>query len=240
MKNDGKDKLKLPFNDFVPSEETVEYKTFFGTLDGFQCFCVEPGEKFIQPDDSACYGFIELIGKIVNELLWIIGRALQLAMWENNRRYCSKCSSLLSNKDDERAKICLKCNYIEYQSVNPAIMVSIKKDDKVLLARSQEQPEGFFSVLAGFLEPGETLEECVEREVKEEVNISIKNIKYFGSQPFAPSNSIMIAFTSEYDSGEIEIDEKEIATAKWFTKKELPDTIPPDFSLAGKLIKNAV
>jgi NAD+ diphosphatase len=110
---------------------------------------------------------------------------------------------------------------------------------EILLARNHRHPLGFYSVLAGFVEPGESLEECVRREVCEEVSIEIENIRYFGSQPWPFPNSLMIAFTADYAAGSLELEEEEIADAGWFRPDSLPP-VPPPISIARRLIDSFV
>jgi NAD+ diphosphatase len=124
---------------------------------------------------------------------------------------------------------------VNYPRLSPAIIVAVLKNNQILLARNKRFKLPFYSVLAGFVEPGETLEECVQREIREEVGIMTKNIRYFGSQPWPFPNSLMIAFVADYADGEITIDGSEIIDAAWFSKGELPQ-IPPTISIARQLI----
>jgi NAD+ diphosphatase len=119
--------------------------------------------------------------------------------------------------------------------VTPAVIVAVTREDEILLARSRRFQGSFFSVLAGFVEPGETFEECVKREVMEEVGIEVCNIRYFGSQPWPFPHSLMAGFTAEYAVGEISIDDKEISEARWFTAGELPE-VPRTGTIARRLI----
>jgi NAD+ diphosphatase len=124
---------------------------------------------------------------------------------------------------------------VNYPRLSPAIIVAVIKDNQILLASAKRFPVKFYSVLAGFVELGETLEECVKREVLEEVGVNVKNICYFGSQPWPFPDSLMIAFTAEHDSGEIKINSGEIEEAGWFSADSLPQ-IPPKISIAHHLI----
>jgi NAD+ diphosphatase len=119
--------------------------------------------------------------------------------------------------------------------MSPAIIVAVVKDKKILLARASRFPYEMYSVLAGFVEPGESLEACVKREVREEVGIEVKNIRYFGNQPWPFPNSLMVAFTADYAAGEIRIDETEIVDAGWFSANNFP-LIPSKISIARHLI----
>jgi NAD+ diphosphatase len=136
---------------------------------------------------------------------------------------------------EERAKQCTACSSRVYPRISPAVIVAITREDKLLLARASRFKTGMHSVIAGFVEPGETLEECVRREVSEEVGLEIKNIRYFSSQPWPFPDSLMIAFTAEYSSGEITVDNSEIVEANWYKADELPE-IPGKASVARKLI----
>jgi NAD+ diphosphatase len=163
------------------------------------------------------------------------GLAAQLYRWNNSHKFCGQCGGLTEDKADERAKVCLKCDLIYFPRLSPAVIVAVIKDKKILLARSGRFPYGFYSVLAGFVQPGETLEECVAREVYEEVGIVVKNIRYFDSQPWPFPDSLMLGFTAEYASGDIYVDQSEIADAGWFGAFNMPN-IPPKISIARQLI----
>jgi NAD+ diphosphatase len=175
---------------------------------------------------------------IQNELsvFYLCCRALHILDWNRKNIYCGSCSGLMHNKPDERAKICPACNAVVYPRISPAVIVAVVKDNQILLARNRLSKLGFFSVLAGFAEPGETLEDCVRREVFEETKIRVKNIRYFGSQPWPFPDSLMIGFTADYDSGEIVIDKTELEVARWFNSGNMPD-IPSAPSISRKLIE---
>jgi NAD+ diphosphatase len=132
-------------------------------------------------------------------------------------------------------KLCPKCGLLSFPRLSPAIIVAVVHGSKILLARANHFADGFYSVLAGFVEPGETLEECVRREVQEEVGLQVKNIRYFGSQPWPFPHSLMIGFTAEFAGGHITIDGAEIADAAWFSPADLP-RIPGEISIARRLI----
>ena len=176
-----------------------------------------------------------LFGQIPDDFIWIAGRANQVLYWHLNHRYCGKCGQETEDKKDERAKICPSCQNINYPRLSPAVIVAVVKDNKILLGRNNRFKGPFYSVLAGFVEPGETLEECVQREIKEEVGITVTNIRYFGSQPWPFPDSLMIGFTADYAGGEIMVDGSELVEAEWFSKNNLPK-IPPKISIARQLI----
>jgi NAD+ diphosphatase len=181
----------------------------------------------------------ELYGNVLDNIFFVAGKAKHLLHWNNNNVYCGKCGNILENKEDERAKKCNKCGNIIYPRISPAIIVAITKDKEILLAHSKHFPEGLYTVIAGFVEIGENLEECVKREIKEEIGIRVKNIKYFESQPWPFPDSLMVGFTAEYESGEISVDGVEIEDAQWFVHNSLPK-IPKKYTIARKLIENYI
>jgi NAD+ diphosphatase len=170
---------------------------------------------------------------------WLAGRAVQIVEWDRTHQYCGRCGRTTIDQTLDRAKICPNCGLTNYPRLAPAVIVRVQRSTptgpEVLLARAQRFPTSMFSVLAGFVEPGETLEECVQREILEEVGLSVKNVAYFGSQPWPFPHSLMIAFTADYDQGEIVVEPNEIAEAAWFASGALPN-IPPPPSIANRLI----
>lgn len=176
-----------------------------------------------------------LMNTIGDELFWIAGRANHLMDWDRSHRFCGRCGQPTVDKPDERAKHCPACGLINYPRLSPAVIVAVLKGDRLLLARNKRFRGAFYSVLAGFVEPGETLEQCVMREIREEVGIAVKNIRYFGSQPWPFPNSLMVGFVADYAGGEITVDNVELMEAAWFTATDLPQ-VPPRISIARQLI----
>ena len=212
-----------------------DHHQYLGKLDGCPCIAAELPSDIRVPDGWDARGLRELFGALEEEYIWIAGRANQLVDWNQSHRYCGRCGVPTEDKQDERAKICPGCGLINYPRLSPAIIVAVRRGDRLLLARNQRFRNGFYSVLAGFVEPGETLEDCVKREVFEEVNIRVKNIRYFGSQPWPFPNSLMVGFTADYAGGEIGVNKSEIVEAAWFPADNLP-RIPPKITIARWLI----
>lgn len=208
---------------------------FFGVLDQAPCYAAELDEGTAAPEGTDWYVLRELLGVVNDEVFAVAGYANQMMHWNQTHQYCGRCGNPTRNKADEQAKICFSCGLINFPRVTPAIIVAVVRDDTILLARSTRFRSNFYSVLAGFVEPGENLEDCVKREVKEEVGVNIKNIMYFGSQPWPFPNSLMVAFTAEYTGGEITIDAAEIIEAHWFSRGQLP-RIPAKQTIARQLI----
>ncbi len=210
-------------------------RQYLGTLDGRACFAAEMPDTNRTTDGFNLIGLRETFGRLDEELIWVAGRANQLVDWSRNNRYCGQCGHQTRDKSGERAKICPACGLVNYPRLSPAVIVAVTRGDRLLLASNKRFKPGFYSVLAGFVEPGETLEDCVAREIKEEVGISVKNIRYFGSQPWPFPNSLMVGFLADHAGGEINANRSEITEAGWFEADNLPP-IPPRITIARQLI----
>ena len=162
------------------------------------------------------------------------GKAFQILNWDKNSRYCPMCG-VPTVQISPIAKKCPQCRQEIYPRISPAIIVLIRRGDSILLVHARNFRGTFNGLVAGFLEPGETLEECVHREVREETGLHIKNLKYFGSQPWPYPSGIMIGFTADYESGNIKLQQEELNAGAFYTKDNLPE-IPKKLSLARKLI----
>lgn len=173
-----------------------------------------------------------------NEFLFTLaGRAHQIQRWDVDHTFCSRCGTATVNHPRDRAKLCPACGYTQYPRISPCIITLISRGSSILLARSPQWPLSLFSTLAGFVEPGETLEQAVCREVFEEVGIQVGNLTYYGSQPWPFPHSLMVGFHGEYLGGDIEVDGVEISEAHWFPIDQLP-TIPPPGSISHQLIQD--
>lgn len=206
-----------------------------GSLDNTPCYAALLQEGQEAPEGTALRELRSLYARFPESFFRVAATALHLAQWDRDHRFCGKCSTELTLREDERAKECPRCAHFEFPRISPAIIVLIERDGKVLLARAARFAEEMYSVLAGFVEPGESLEEAVFREVREEVGILVKDIRYFGSQPWPFPDSLMVGFTARYAGGEIEIDGREIVQAAWFPADNLP-RIPGKISIARQLI----
>jgi NAD+ diphosphatase len=169
----------------------------------------------------------------------LAGRALQLIDWDRSHQFCGRCGSRTEARRDERVRVCPACKLSAYPRVAPAVMALVKRKSQLLLARGPHFPAGMFSALAGFVEPGESLEQCLAREVAEEVGVQISNTRYFASQSWPFPHSMMIAFVCEWSSGEIHPQAGEIEEANWFEVLQLPK-LPSKISIARRLIDAVV
>jgi NAD+ diphosphatase len=203
--------------------------------DGSLYHVAEVAAEHEPPAGMAFTGLRRLYGLLEEPLFWLAGRAAQMVDWERNHQFCGRCGSATTRQVDEPARVCDQCGTIAYHNPAPAVIVLVERGDRLLLARAHRHPSGMYSVLAGFVEPGENLETAVIREIREEVGLEVRDITYFGSQPWPFPNSLMVAFTCAYAGGEIRLGENEIADAGWFSADNLP-LIPPSLSIARQLI----
>jgi len=211
---------------------------YLGTFEDRPCCAVALHPELSFSNDLHSLDLRSLLGVIDDDLLALAGRARHLIGWSLNHQFCGRCGNPLQDKSDERAKRCNHCGLVNYPRISPAVIVAVIRDNRILLAQSRRIKrlrKHFYSVLAGFVETGETLEECVRREISEEVGVAVKNIRYFGSQPWPFPDQLMVGFTAEYAAGEIQVDPKEIVDAGWFDTHNLP-LVPGKWSIARRLI----
>jgi NAD+ diphosphatase len=210
-----------------------------GRLDAVCCI----GFEALRRDELASgFRFLSLrrlYGAVPDELFWIAGRALQIVDWDRTHRFCGRCGAPTERMAIERARRCTTCGLSNYPRIAPAVIVLVRRDDRILLARSSNFPDAFYSVLAGFVEPGEALEDTVRREIFEEVGIEVRDVRYFASQPWPFPHSLMVGFTAWHAAGEIRIDENEIVDAGWFHVDDLP-RLPGKLSIARSLIDSYI
>jgi NAD+ diphosphatase len=208
---------------------------YLGRLGGVDCWAAELGADAATPAGHAWEGLRPLFSVLDDDHFALAGRALQLLQWDRDHRFCGRCGTPTEPRRDERVRVCPACKLSAYPRVAPAVMALVHRGKEVLLARSPHFPAGMYSALAGFVEPGESLEQCLAREVEEEVGVRISNSRYFASQPWPFPHSLMIAFVCEYAGGEIRPQAAEIEDAKWFEVLQLPK-LPSKISIARRLI----
>ena len=212
---------------------------FIGTLDGRPVWAAGVEDQ-VEPPTG--WGFADLFSfhAVAGDQLWLAaGRAVQVVDWERTHRFCGRCGIRTEAVQRERAMRCPQCRLMSFPRLSPAIIVLVHRGAEVLLARSHRFPEGLYSALAGFVEPGETVESALHREVEEEVGIRVNNLEYQGSQPWPFPNSLMLGFFAEYAGGDLVLEEEEIAEAAWFPTSALPN-IPGPISIAHRLITSWV
>ncbi|MGF7118369.1 NAD(+) diphosphatase [Methanobacterium oryzae] len=226
----------LPFTDNLKELSIIPIRTIYlGTLEDHPVYAAEVAEDTKTPESFSFEDLRSLYEFLDEDIYLLAGRAIQIINWDKNHEFCGKCGAFTVTADHEMAKVCPECGHMNFPRISPAVITAIVKNGKLLMAKHSYGGYNRYSLIAGFVEAGETLEEAVMRETEEEVGIKVKNIKYFSSQPWPYPHSLMLGFTAEYDSGEIKVDEKEILDAKWFAPDEI-ELPPSKMSIASELI----
>ena len=212
---------------------------YLGTSGPDHVFVAEVAEDAPAPEPFQWSGLRALFGSIDDATFALAGRAVQIVDWDRSHQFCSRCGTPTQRKAGERSRVCPACNQMHYPRLAPVAMALVRRGRELLLARSPHFAPGMYSALAGFVEPGESLEQCLVREVHEEVGVSVTNLRYFSSQPWPFPHSLMVAFHCDYAGGDIVCQESEIEDAGWFTPESLP-TLPNRLSIARRLIDDAL
>ena len=206
---------------------------YLGHDDGVHAFALAAAPEIAPP--FSLMPLRGLFGSVSDTIFAVAGRAVQIVDWAATHRFCGRCATPTVRTPGERAMRCPACELSAYPRIAPAIITLVRKGDLALLAHGAKFPAPFYSTLAGFVEPGESIEETLVREVKEEVGIEVGDLRYFGSQSWPFPHSLMLGFFATWKSGDIVIDPTEIVDAKWFRADELP-MIPPPLSISRRLI----
>ncbi|MDF2938561.1 MAG: diphosphatase [Paenibacillaceae bacterium] len=208
---------------------------YLGTWKGVPCYAASTETEAGLAEGLAFHPLRSLYGKMDEGLFHLAGRAVQLVAWGLTHRFCGTCGTETVPSPKEHAMLCPACGSVSFPRLAPAVITVILKERQVLLARAKHFTNNMYGLIAGFVEPGETLEDCVRRETKEEVGITVTNLRYFDSQQWPFPHSIMIGFIADYESGDIQVDGEEIVDAQWFDPDRLP-VIPSPVSIARKML----
>ena len=216
------------------------------SLDGFDVnFCLLIGtyknRQAFAVNAKGSEGFHDLreVYEISHDLYHISAKAVLVSDWYISHRFCGRCGTPTHLDEKDMMLKCPECGQVHYPRIAPAIIVAIRKGNELLMAQHSYHDTIRYALIAGFVEPGEAIEEAVHREVSEEVGIRIKNLKYMKSQSWPFPNSLMLGFTAEYESGDIKVDGDEIVRAKWFKKDEIT-RYKSDISISDWLIQNFI
>ena len=207
---------------------------YLGTLDGVPCLAAEADPDGDLPDGWTATGLRGLFGAVGDAEYSLAGYAAQMLHWRRTSVFCPVCGHRTEAKAGDWGRKCPECGHVGYPHISPATLILVEDGPRLLLA----QKPGWgtrWSILAGFVEPGESLEECVRREVKEEVGLALGEITYAGSQPWPFPHQLMVGFQAQYAAGEVAPDGTELERAAWFTRDTLPD-LPPPVSLSRQMI----
>jgi NAD+ diphosphatase len=228
----------------VPSIEALGFAAlrvqFLGHLNGEACFSAELPHDSEAPRGAEFRDLRQLYGRMRDELMGVAARAVQIMDWDRTHQFCGACGARTEPHGKIRSRVCTdpSCKLEHYPRISPAMIVAVERGDEILLARSPHFPPGIFSTLAGFVDPGETIEEAVHREVFEETGVHVRNVRYFGSQSWPFPNSLMLGFQADYAAGELELDPEEIEDAGFFRFDALPPMFPGRVSISQWLIQD--
>jgi NAD+ diphosphatase len=218
----------------------VTRRHFLGYWQEQPCFAAEiDGSDQPDPLQYQLGNLFQVLGRVDDQLFALAGRASQILDWERDHRYCGRCGNAMRADGRERAMRCQPCGTITYPRIAPCVIVLVHRGEELLLARNINFPGRMYSTLAGFIEAGETAEETLVREVREEVGVEVGALRYFKSQSWPFPNQLMLGFFAEYRGGDIVCDPDEIADAGWFHYRDLP-MVPPVSSVSGQLIQHYV
>lgn len=208
---------------------------FLGEDGEVGCWAVGVAPGTDAPDPMWWQELLALGGAWGSDDWMLAGRAVQLVEWARTSGFCGRCGTPTAMAEGERAMRCPACGLFAYPRLAPAVIVLIRRGDEALLAQGRGFRGRMYSTIAGFVEPGEELEEAVRREVREEVGVTLGAVRYVASQPWPFPHSLMIGFAADWESGEIAIDGNEILDAQWWRFDDLPP-VPPRLSIARRLI----
>ena len=216
----------------------IRKRHFMGYWEEQPCFAIEIDEAHqLDPMEYQVGSLWQILGRVDEQLFSLAGRAAQVLDWERDHQFCGRCGSAMVSHPVERAMTCEPCGTTNYPRIAPCIIVLVTRGDEMLLARNVNHPRAMYSTLAGFIEAGETPEDTLVREVREEVGLEVRNLRYFQSQSWPFPNQLMLGYFADYAGGDIVCDPDEIADAQWFHPSDLP-LIPPPASVAGQLIQH--
>lgn len=231
---------KLPSVDQIDAHgiEAVR-RQYLGSLNGTHCYSLELETRVSAPGEFEFRDLRMLFGKLDAEHHAVAGRAVQIVEWDRTHQFCGVCGERTVLSESDRSRTCPSCQIPMYPRLAPAMITAVERDDQILLGRARNFPPGIYSVLAGFVEPGESAEEAVVREVFEETRIVCGDIEYFGSQPWPFPNSLMLGFKAKYISGEIDCsDDDELEDAMWCRADDMPNTFPGNISISQWLLND--
>ena len=211
---------------------------YLGALGELHCWSLELAPDAEPPPGMVFRDLRQLYGALEPSLHAVAARAVQIVDWDRTHRFCGACGAPTSAHASERSRVCTACGLAHFPRIAPAVIVAVEKGDEILLGRSAHFPPGIYSVLAGFVEPGESLEEAVAREVLEEASVEVEDVRYFGSQTWPYPNSLMLGFTARYRAGELRPDGVELVDARWFHRDDMPMMFPGNVSISQWLIRD--
>lgn len=212
---------------------------YLGRLDGQHCYGLQLPQGVEPPAGLELLGLRALILEGNETASALAGQAFQILEWARTHRHCGACGAPTQAHAADRAVECIDCRIVYYPRIAPVMMALVYREGELLLTRKAGYAPGRYTVVAGFVEAGESVEQCLAREVKEEVGVDIRNPRYFGSQPWPFPNSLVLAFSAEWTGGDVVPDPGELEDARWFPINALPD-LPEDVHISRQLIDDTL
>jgi NAD+ diphosphatase len=232
-------RLAIPQLDAEACGIDLDAAHYLGTLDGMHCYGLALPRGAVLPEGLELLGMRALILEGEETAAAIAGLAYQLIEWARTHRHCGSCGAPTLPHAADRAVECPDCKLVFYPRISPVMMALVYRDNEVLLTRKPGYAPGRYTVVAGFVEAGESLEQCLAREVREEVGVEIRNPRYFGSQPWPFPNSLVMAFSAEWAGGDVVPDGTELEDARWFSIDALPE-LPEAVHVSRQLIDDTL
>lgn len=231
--------LLLTHTQLSTIKKNIATELFVGTYQSVDYQCIDLASLDAIDQPHLILNPRKLLGQL-DETLWqAISRGLQLIEWHYAHQFCSRCGNQTCKHATEYALVCSACHHAHYPRINPCIMVLISDGDNILLAKSSRSNVSHYSLIAGFVDAGESVEEATHREVREEVGLQVSNLKYICSQSWPFPHSLMLGFVAEYLDGQLCLDPVEIADAQWFDRHSITTVkLPSKGTLSRKLIDN--
>jgi len=236
----GEESVLLTSPIVSPMQKMLTRYYSLGETNGIHIYCAELPSDFSPSPHFTLITLRQAFEMLGDQWHSVATKAFSIIRWDKNHHYCGHCGNTTKKLPHLFERMCEACGLIFYPRISPSVIVRIKKGDHILMARGNQFKPGIYGLIAGFVEPGETLEEALHREVKEEVGVSIKNVAYFGSQAWPFPDSLLVAFTAEYAAGEIEVNHNEIEAAGWYRYDNLPGRPSSRISIASKLIDHFI
>lgn len=229
--------FKLPTTDDIfECKQSLIREHLIGRLEGTDIYCAEITDIANLPQAFQAITLRNSLDYLDDHWYMLAAKAFSIINWDRNHQFCGHCGQATLQSAQTFERVCPRCQLNFYPRISPSIIVLIYRDDQILMARSAHFPPGVYALIAGFVEPGESVEEAVHREVFEETHLTIQNLQYFGSQPWPFPDSLMMGFYAEYKGGELKIDTRELEDAGWYRHDNLPGRPSFKKSIASRML----
>ncbi|TAK73822.1 MAG: NAD(+) diphosphatase [Gammaproteobacteria bacterium] len=236
LRNNSEVDLFPPAASILPLKNIFIRQHCLGQINGKVVYCAEFPPTAAIPADMIAVPLKKTLHQLETHWFNPVVKAYLIIHWDKNHQFCGRCGHATTHSAHAFERVCSQCSLLFYPRISPSMIVLIYQGDHILMARGHHFPPGAYGLIAGFIEAGENIEQAVYREVKEEVNINIKNLRYFGSQPWPFPDSLMIGFIAEYASGELTPNSVELEQAGWYHYEQIPGRPSSKISIANQLI----